>query len=63
MKNYQLLRSVLELINLCENMEEVRELTQHLLSETSEFVSAPANRYPVESQTNTSTDTLHRFAV
>lgn len=38
MQDYGLLRSVLQLINLCENMEEVRDLVEHVLNETQEQV-------------------------
>lgn len=40
MQDYGLLRSVLQLINLCENMEEVRDLVECVLIETQEQPSA-----------------------
>ena len=36
MQDQGLLRSVLELIDCCENMEEVRELVARLLEETDQ---------------------------
>lgn len=40
MQDYGLLRSVLQLINLCESMEEVKELVECVLNETQEHTSA-----------------------
>jgi hypothetical protein len=40
MQDYGLLRSVLQLINLCENMEEVRDLVECVLTEAQEQASA-----------------------
>jgi len=62
MKNYQLLRSVLELINLCESMEEVKELTQQLLEETNEIAPTATNQYTDKIETQSSTDTIHPLA-
>ncbi len=62
MKNYQLLRSVLELINLCESMEEVRELTQQLLDETNEIDPTSTNKYTNELESQSSTDDIHPLA-
>ena len=39
MQDYGLLRSVLQLINLCESMEEVRDLVECVLTETQEQAS------------------------
>lgn len=36
MQDYGLLRSVLQLINLCENMEEVKDLVECVLNETKD---------------------------
>ncbi len=36
MQDHGLLRSVLQLINLCESMEEVRDLVECVLQETKE---------------------------
>ena len=40
MQDYGLLRSVLQLIALCENMEEVHDLVECVLRETSEHEPA-----------------------
>ena len=40
MQDYGLLRSVLQLINLCESIEEVRDLVECVLTETQEHSSA-----------------------
>ena len=61
MKNYQLLRSVLELINLCESIEEVRELTQQLLNETNSSAQTPINGY-TDKLTQAPSDTFHPLA-
>lgn len=61
MKNYQLLRSVLELINLCESIEEVRELTQQLLNETNSSDQTPVNNY-TDKLTQAPSDTFHPLA-
>ena len=42
MQDYGLLRSVLQLINLCENMEEVRDLVERVLDETKDHTSTAA---------------------
>ena len=39
MQDYGLLRSVLQLINLCDSLEEVRDLVECVLTETQEHAS------------------------
>lgn len=63
MKKYELLRSVLELINLCESIEEVKDLTECILNETKEFVPTPANEHADELQSKSSSNAIHRLAV
>ncbi len=62
MQKYELLRSVLELINLCESIEEVKDLTACILNETKEFVPTPVNEQADESQSISSQNAIRQLA-